>query len=497
MAPNKMGDGTEEQAMSELSDAINSEARLESILAQVRVLKAKHDKRAKITGENFNVFSILDRERYEVTTHSAIIAELLNPQGSHSQRTLFLKLFLKQLEPIILNSSSESSKRLKSFLERLKPTIRGASLFQACSLKLFLKRLKPTINASNELTGFKVRTEKFIFDPVEEKKGFLDIVIESDDAYILIENKIDTADAEGQLEKYCKHIEEIEKNTKALLYLTPEGKKPNNLTLYDKGEIALECLSYKDFIIKWLDNCIKEVYRIPQIRETLHQYQMTVKKLTGQPINRRYAMALKDILLEDKNFNLIPGLEVALSYAQTDLQFKFWSELKSQLESPKVRKDLNNKVKNLRYEVHLTQLRIDKKEETTKKCIRKRPRLQSPGLTFNFSEENGKYEIMFRITHDGNWDRLYYGFVLCEKGGDKKVAINEKEHEEYLKKYRIYDAEKGGWGDGWLTYRYFEKPEIDSIDHKSVEKYNQKLVEELVKEICKVINKISKDKATD
>lgn len=448
--------------MNEMSNAINSEDRLESILDEVQVLKAKYDERVKATGENFNVFSILDRESDEVKTHSAIIAELLNPHGSHSQGTLFLKLFLK--------------------------------------------RLKPIITTSNEHIRFKVRTEVFVSVPTKEEKGFLDIVIESDDAYIVIENKTGTEDAERQLMKYCEYIEKIKKNRKVLLYLTPEGKKPNNLKLCGTGpvyyqhfinenqKVALMCLSYKDFIVDWLDNCITEVSRIPQIRETLRQYQMTVKKLTGQPINRRYAMALKDILLEDKNFNLIPSLEAALSDAQIDLQFKFWSELKNRLESPKVRKDLNDKVKNLRYEVHLTKLRIDKKEETTKKCIRERPGGQSPGLTFNFSEENGKHEIMFRITHDGNWDRLYYGFVLCEKGGDKKVAINEEEHEEYLKKYKVYDAEKGGWGDGWLTYKYFEKPEIDSIVYESVEKYNQILVEELVKEICEVVKKVSEQK---
>ena len=74
--------------MSEMSNATDSEVRLESILDEVRVLKAKYDERAEVTGENFNVFSILDRESDEVKTHSAIIAELLNPRGSHSQRTL-------------------------------------------------------------------------------------------------------------------------------------------------------------------------------------------------------------------------------------------------------------------------------------------------------------------------------------------------------------------------------------------------------------------------
>ena len=427
-----------------MSDAANSEARLESILDQVRELKDEYGKQAKATGENFNVFSILDRERKEVTTHSAIIAELLNPHGSHSQGTLFLELFLKQLNPII--------------------------------------------DVRNEHTRFKVRTEVFVFVPENEEKGFLDIVIESNnnDAYIVIENKIDTEDAEGQLKKYCEHIETIEKNKKVLLYLTPEGKNPIYLTHYGKGKVALICLSYKEFIAEWLDACIKEVPRIPQIRETLHQYQMTVKKLTGYPINRRYPMALKNILLEDKNFNLIPDLKDALSGAQTDLQLKFWNELKNQLEAPKVWKDLNDKVKNLRYETYLSELGIVEGKEETEECIRNRPGRQSPGLTFNFPNKN--HEIMFRITHDGDWNRLYYGFVLFEKG--KRVKINEAKLSEYPY-LKIYNGEKGGWNDGYLTYKYFAKPVIDFTDCKSVEEYIRELVKERVDEICGVIKNIS------
>ena len=464
-----------------MSDAANSEARLESILDEVRVLKAKYDERAEVTGENFNVFSILDRESDEVKTHSAIIAELLNPQGSHSQGPLFLKLFLEKLLKKLQEGkkTQEELKQLQGEMEQIK---------------------------ENEFDKFKVEVETSKKNRNGEALGRIDILVESDDVCIVIENKIYAEDQKRQLGRYYEYALDTGKK-RGIIYLTLLGDEPGEFTLYGKPEEfygedkiplcrklpedTVVCLSYKEFIITWVNDCIKEVVRIPQIRETLHQYQMLLKELTGQPIDRRYAMALKDILLEDKNFNLIPGLEAALSYAQTDLQFKFWSELKNQLESPEVQKDLNNKVKNLRYEVHLTNLRIDKKEETTKECIRERPRGQSPGLTFNFSEENGKHEIVFRITHDGNWDRLYYGFVLCEKGGDKKVAINKAEHEEYLKKYEIYDAAKGGWEDGWLAYKYFKKPKIDSIDCESVEKYNRILVNRLVKDVCEVIKKIS------
>lgn len=434
-----------------MSDAANSEARLESILDQVRELKDEYGKQAKATGENFNVFSILDRERKEVTTHSAIIAELLKPQGSHSQGTLFLKLFLKQLEPTILNSSSESSWRLKSFLEQL----------------------KPTIDASNELTGFEVRTEVFV--PQEKEKGFLDIVIEADDAYIAIENKIDTEDAIGQLEKYCKHIEKIGKQTKVLLYLTPEGKKPNNLKLCGKEpvyqpcinkirleEVELMCLSYEGFIVKWLDNCIKEVDRISQIKETLHQYQMTVKKLTGHPINRRYAMALKNILLKNGNYNLIPELETAISEVKDAFQHEFWKELKGRL----IEEQLTNK--NLKFQLYGPNMEVKEisdKEFSDKELgihIGRNP-LISPGLTFSIPDGllvlgDEKYEVAFRVEYEttSKYYFIVYGFVLCTEDKSQRVEIKKYKEALTRKGYMRLENQHGeGKDNGWISWNYF------------------------------------------
>lgn len=68
---------------------------ISNILNQVRLLKGKYDELAAVTGEQFNVFSILGVEADEVRTHSAFLADLLNPQGSHRQGAAFQKLFLK------------------------------------------------------------------------------------------------------------------------------------------------------------------------------------------------------------------------------------------------------------------------------------------------------------------------------------------------------------------------------------------------------------------
>jgi len=71
--------------------------KINSLIKQVKVINEKHKAIQRINGENFNIFSILKLETKEVKTHSNFIYELLNPNGSHNQGDVFLKLFLKQV----------------------------------------------------------------------------------------------------------------------------------------------------------------------------------------------------------------------------------------------------------------------------------------------------------------------------------------------------------------------------------------------------------------
>ena len=459
-----------------MNNATNSETTLEGILGRVRELKDEYGKWAKATGENFNVFSILDRESDEVKTHSAIIAELLNPQGAHSQGTLFLKLFLEKL-------------LLKEEIPNLKYGNDDLS-------DEYLKKFKVGVEVS-----FEKKDEKG-----EMKRSQIDILIESNDVCIVIENKIYAEDQERQLGRYYEYALDTGKNL-GIIYLTLLGDEPGEFTLYGgegeprkfygKNKIppcrmlpedTVVCLSYEDFIVKWVDDCIKEVAHIPQIRETLHQYQILLKELTGQPINRRYAVALKDILLEDKNYNLIPELDTAISEAKVAFQCDFWTKLKEKIKAQK-------ELKDTRYEVYKGNLKIEEKAGP-KECIDECASQGGLGLTPSFSEK-GNYEIMFRIAHERY--PLYYGFVLCEKGGRKKVAIDEteQEHKEYLKRYSIADGKADGQS-GWLTYKSFNH-KINFTNFKFVTEHTEpnrealieRLVGVLVEEICGVIEKIS------
>jgi len=68
------------------------------LLTNVINLRKRYALVDKLVARPFNIFSILRAERNERFTHSAFIAELLNPNGSHCQGAIFLKLFLDEIK---------------------------------------------------------------------------------------------------------------------------------------------------------------------------------------------------------------------------------------------------------------------------------------------------------------------------------------------------------------------------------------------------------------
>nr|HPN18233.1 PD-(D/E)XK nuclease family protein [Chitinophagales bacterium] len=78
---------------------------IQNLLNQVNLISKHYDRISSLTGEKFNIFSIMSMEKNEVYTHSAIITELLNPYGNHGQTDVFLKEFIT-----IINSKIERDK---------------------------------------------------------------------------------------------------------------------------------------------------------------------------------------------------------------------------------------------------------------------------------------------------------------------------------------------------------------------------------------------------
>lgn len=264
-----------------------------SFLKQVSIISEKYEEIAKLTGENFNVFRILKLTAAEVRTHSAFIAELLNPKGCHDMGEIFLKLFVEQLK---------------------------------------LKEI--------DYSSAKVEIEKYVGVVSKEydEGGRIDIIVtDKDNIAIIIENKIYAEDQKNQILRYHKYGDDKHKDKFVILYLTLYGSTSKEI-LESETDIEYRCISYKTDIIKWLEKCKEKAVNHPTLRETITQYINLSKYLTNQLTNSAMENEIKAHLRN--NTELIKPLDTAYK-AYLSMSKEWADELLKELNKEKCTEDIN------------------------------------------------------------------------------------------------------------------------------------------------------------
>ena len=208
-------------------------------------------------GENYNLFSILSIERYELK-HSALIANLLDPKGSHGCGDAFLRAFFE----IALKGTAypfESSTPPQSYTEYYTGPIAGD-------------------------TG-----------------GRIDILVKSSHYGLIIENKIYAGDQDKQLTRYDNYGKEtFGADGYLLVYLTLYGYDASKESTATKSaeEVGYLRLSYAEDILRWLEQCVRLAYDKPLVRESLNQYIRTIKQLTYQDMNQENIEKIIDLAVD-------------------------------------------------------------------------------------------------------------------------------------------------------------------------------------------------------
>ena len=272
--------------------------KIKNLLQQVSIIQKKYDEVAKITGENFNIFSILSMERREVKTHSAFLGELLNPKGSHGLKDSFLQLFIKEV-----------------FKETLIE-------FETAS--------------SNTIT------EEYIAQINEDKTngGRVDIVIkDAKGRVILIENKIDAYEQKNQLIRYRNAYPKAE-----ILFLTLTGYASNTSNDVITGQKDYLPISYEIHIVNWLEICLKEAVNYPMLREAIKQYIYLIKKITNQTSNNKMSGEIKKLILNDvDSINCSKEIYKTINELNKELERKL-DELIKLSNEPNFIDDINSKI---------------------------------------------------------------------------------------------------------------------------------------------------------
>lgn len=247
----------------------------DTLLKQINLIIELNNKIRKANGGDFNIFSVLNMERLEVRTHSALIYELLNPEGSHSQEHTYLQIFIDDILEI------------ENF----------------------------------DFKNVKVDRERSI-----QSLGRIDLVIENEDTLIIIEMKIDAGDQENQLKRYNEYCIQCGKKYH-IFYLTLYGYEASE---YSTGNDILnyDCISFEVDIKNWINACIcaKNTPTLPIIRETLVQYSKLIDKITNQ-LEGGLKMELNELLLKDNNLYIAEQIAKTIPYSKATLEYRFWKEL--------------------------------------------------------------------------------------------------------------------------------------------------------------------------
>ena len=239
-----------------MENVINEQ--ITELLEKVRVLKEKSDANPDVILEKYNFFNFLGLGHDECV-FSMMIANLLKVNAAHGFGTVFLESFIKKLS-------------IEGFPAKLN--------FAKAEVKI-----EYDIGPRNDS---------------EKKGGRIDIFIEipdnnGKDWAFIIENKIYAEDQNLQLRRYKNYADKKYPGRNFIIYLTLNGKDPSQESV-DISDADLEKnpdlqywiqISYKDFIKKWLEDCIKKIdNQNSRVKENVNQFLGQIKKLTGQDIRK-------------------------------------------------------------------------------------------------------------------------------------------------------------------------------------------------------------------
>ncbi len=264
-----------------------------TLLEELTKCILKQEQEALKKGEKYNLFKVIHMTSNETSVHSAFIADLLNPKGLHGQGNLFLDSFLSIMKDYDYDFITD---------------------------------------------GCRVEIEKYIGEKTDTTGGRLDIILTNRQGQaIIIENKIYAEDQQAQMLRYYNYAEKTHRNKYILLYLSLDGlvhdtAKTTQNEIYEGKHFYT--ISYKNDIIKWLEDCVLKSAHIPIVSFGITHYLNLVKKITNMDINDSHKTELCDVILSNTDYvRNILNYESALKKAKDELYKKFWQELLIELEA--------------------------------------------------------------------------------------------------------------------------------------------------------------------
>lgn len=248
------------------------------LLGQAKIVLDAREKVLMPSGENFNVFSVLNMEANEVDTHSRMLFELLSPDGSHGMGNRFLREFFE--------------------LVLCKPFREDAT----------------------------VQREYRIDE--SDNYGRIDLLVEGKDFCYPIEVKIYAGDQHRQVKRYAQFASKAQDSR--VYYLTLDGHEPSGDSA--DGAENFTCLSFKEHILPWLGRCGEIAWKVPAVAGTIRQYIHLVEKLTQSGEEDAFMEIIqKTVGMSRENYEAAAAIERSLEPLRTEMMRRVFREIEEHI----------------------------------------------------------------------------------------------------------------------------------------------------------------------
>ena len=350
------------------------------------------------TGEKFNLFKITKIETDEVKT-CRVLAALLDPKGYHGMGSLYLDLFIKMI---------------------LKKTKKD---------KVFI------IGDANTA---KISTNYYT------EGRFIDIVIKDSKIFIPIEVKINADDQPDQVAAYAEFSQKKNNGIRIpVFYITKNGDKPSKKSTTNEADY--ECLSFKNDILTWLNDCYNETENNLPVKGLIKQFINAIKYFCEESEDKKMEKEIAELIIESpESIHAAVAINNALQEFNNESKVLFKNKILNLVKSTK------------------PQAEEYSQENWHGICI--------PIL-------NGQYLLYI----DYNWKAI----ELCRSGDVVKPVIEEKLAAK-MSEITHCDNEKRDVVIFWATY----KGCYPGMENADIRHYDYELYRQYAKNHDDVVNKI-------
>lgn len=297
--------------MEELQTLINK------VIKKTDALKTAQSLYSRQLAPDFNTFNFINTDELGL---SQILADLLNPKGSHGQQEIFLQLFIEHCLPTVYKAD-----KWQDFINNIEET------------KVLLEVVT---SKSNSLRRMDIYLQCHV----------------GDDSYgICIENKPYAVDQFEQLKDYAIELEKRHSKAWHLVYLNQSEEGPSTYSVDEKmldSWIAANRYSHLRFsdLIDWLKACQVECQN-HSVSEFLAQLIKFIQKQFMGIEDMSESNAVLEIIKQNpETINASMKVFSSIEYMKKDLVAKLKRQLLEKSLKPEYQFNIENKNIDINYE---------------------------------------------------------------------------------------------------------------------------------------------------